>query len=96
MSSVCTWLHVDVLQIWSLYRFLFQTSFLQAILGELPFKEGSMKVRGRLAYASQQAWVYNGSVQENIIFGKDYDETRYKEVIKVCALEKVGFIPMEI
>lgn len=55
-----------------------------------------MKVRGRLAYASQQAWVYNGSVQENIIFGKDYDETRYKEVIKVCALEKVGYIPVEI
>ena len=69
---------------------LLQTSFLQAILGELPFKEGSMKVNGKIAYAAQQAWVYNGSVQENILFGQDYDQTRYKEVIKVCALERVS------
>ncbi|XP_031550993.1 multidrug resistance-associated protein 4-like isoform X2 [Actinia tenebrosa] len=65
-----------------------KTSFLQAIIGELPFKEGSMKVNGRIGYASQQAWVYNGSVRENIIFGKDYDEKRFKEVIKACALER--------
>lgn len=56
-----------------------------------------MKVHGRIAYASQQAWVYNGSVKENIIFGKDFDEVRYKEVIKVCALQRVGsFFPMRI
>lgn len=65
---------------------------LQAILGELPLLEGKIKVNGRMAYAAQQSWVYNGTVQENVIFGKSYDEQRYNEVIKVCALEQVSTI----
>ena len=60
-----------------------------AILGELPLTEGSITVKGKIAYASQQAWVYNGSLRQNILFGQDYDEDKFKEVIKACALDKV-------
>ena len=62
---------------------------LMAILGELPLSEGTITVRGKVGYASQQAWIYNGSLQQNIIFGSEYNESKYQEVIKACALERV-------
>lgn len=61
-----------------------------AILGELPLTEGTINVKGKIAYSSQQPWIYNGSLRNNIIFGNDFDESRYDEVIKVCALERVS------
>lgn len=61
-----------------------------SILGELPLSEGQITVRGKTGYASQQAWIYNGSLRQNILFGSDYEESRYYEVIKACALQKVG------
>nr|XP_045582319.1 ATP-binding cassette sub-family C member 4-like isoform X3 [Procambarus clarkii] len=63
-------------------------SLLQAILGELPIKAGSISIRGRVAYASQEPWVFSGTVRQNILFGQPYDVKRYNEVIKVCALEE--------
>lgn len=60
-----------------------------SILGELPLTEGQITVRGKIGYASQQAWIYNSSLQQNIIFGSEYHESRYSEVIKACALQKV-------
>ena len=38
--------------------------------------EGSVAVRGRLAYVAQQAWILNASLRENILFGRDYQEDR--------------------
>ena len=66
----------------------FQSSLLMAILGELPFAEGTISVKGKIAYTSQQAWIYNGSLRQNILFGKEYNKRRFSEVVKACALEK--------
>ena len=43
---------------------------------------------GAIAYAAQQPWILNATVQENIVFGQPFDEGRYKRVIHACALEK--------
>eukprot|EP00102_Acyrthosiphon_pisum_P027033 XP_016664243.1 PREDICTED: probable multidrug resistance-associated protein lethal(2)03659 isoform X1 [Acyrthosiphon pisum] len=64
-----------------------KSSLIQSILGELPLCEGSISVRGTVSYASQEPWLFNGSVQQNILFGSPMDHNRYKEVIKVCALK---------
>lgn len=66
-----------------------QSSLLMTILGELPLSEGTITVKGKIAYASQQAWVYNGSLRQNILFGQDYNKDKFTEVIKACALDKV-------
>ena len=42
--------------------------------------------QGSLAYVPQQAWIQNLTVRENILFGKDYNDARYQEVIKACSL----------
>ncbi|XP_018014259.1 ATP-binding cassette sub-family C member 4 isoform X1 [Hyalella azteca] len=62
-------------------------SLLHAILGELPALEGTVAVKGKIAYASQEPWLFSGSVRQNILFGREYDEKKYGEVIKVCGLE---------
>uniref|UniRef100_A0A4W2EHN1 ATP binding cassette subfamily C member 4 n=1 Tax=Bos indicus x Bos taurus TaxID=30522 RepID=A0A4W2EHN1_BOBOX len=65
---------------------LFQSSLLRAVLGELPPSQGQVSLHGRIAYVSQQPWVFSGTVRSNILFGKKYEEDRYEEVIKACAL----------
>uniref|UniRef100_A0A4W2CUK9 Multidrug resistance-associated protein 4 n=1 Tax=Bos indicus x Bos taurus TaxID=30522 RepID=A0A4W2CUK9_BOBOX len=65
-----------------------KSSLLRALLGELPRSQGKVSVHGRIAYVSQQPWVFPGTVRSNILFGKKYEEERYEEVIKACALEE--------
>ena len=35
----------------------------------------------------QTAWVQNLSIRDNITFGLDFDEAKYRRVIQACALE---------
>ncbi|XP_044525283.1 ATP-binding cassette sub-family C member 4 [Gracilinanus agilis] len=65
-----------------------KSSLLCAVLGELPRHEGLVTVKGRIAYVSQQPWVFSGTVRSNILFGKTYEKERYDKVIKACALKK--------
>ncbi|XP_019827194.2 ATP-binding cassette sub-family C member 4 isoform X2 [Bos indicus] len=65
-----------------------KSSLLSAVLGELPPNQGQVSVHGRIAYVSQQPWVFSGTVRSNILFGKKYEKERYEKVIKACALKK--------
>uniref|UniRef100_A0A8B9G5T2 Multidrug resistance-associated protein 1 n=1 Tax=Amazona collaria TaxID=241587 RepID=A0A8B9G5T2_9PSIT len=51
-----------------------KSSLLSALLGEMDKKEGYV------------AWVQNATLQDNIIFGREMNESRYKRVIEACAL----------
>ncbi|QRW00074.1 ABC transporter transmembrane region [Ceratobasidium sp. AG-Ba] len=71
-----------------------KTSLLMALLGEMHFVPsvpdawfGLPRERG-VAYAAQEAWIQNETIRENILFGAGYDDDRYKNVIKQCALER--------
>lgn len=64
-----------------------KSAILLSLLKELPATSGSTSVNGSLIYASQEAWIFSGSVRENILFGKEFDLKRYNKVVKVAALE---------
>ncbi|XP_030008225.1 ATP-binding cassette sub-family C member 5 [Sphaeramia orbicularis] len=63
-----------------------KTSLISAILGQMTVLEGSVAVRGRLAYVAQQAWILNATLRDNILFGREYQEDRYQSVLSVCCL----------
>ncbi|XP_054157408.1 ATP-binding cassette sub-family C member 4-like [Oppia nitens] len=65
-----------------------KSSFLMSLLNELSIKWGSVKVVGQLSYAPQESWAFMASIRENILFGSDFDEHKYKQVVHVCALER--------
>lgn len=65
-----------------------KSTLLNVLLGELEPDVGSIIINGTISYASQEPWLFEGSVRNNIIFVEDFDEERYNRVVEVCALER--------
>uniref|UniRef100_A0A8C5TE91 ABC-type glutathione-S-conjugate transporter n=1 Tax=Malurus cyaneus samueli TaxID=2593467 RepID=A0A8C5TE91_9PASS len=63
-----------------------KSSLLAAFLGELETVGGCVTMKDTAAYVPQQAWVLNASVEDNILFGKEMDETWFNRVTEACAL----------
>jgi ATP-binding cassette subfamily C (CFTR/MRP) protein 1 len=47
-----------------------------------------VSIYGSTAFVGQTAWIRNGTIQENILFGNMMHPERYSEVIRACCLEK--------
>lgn len=64
-----------------------KSSLLEMILGELPILPGgTLQVQGRLSYAAQDTWIFTGSVRQNILFGRHFEEDKYRRVVEAAAL----------
>uniref|UniRef100_A0A673JLY4 Multidrug resistance-associated protein 7-like n=1 Tax=Sinocyclocheilus rhinocerous TaxID=307959 RepID=A0A673JLY4_9TELE len=66
-----------------------KSSLLAAITGELTRSGGEVFVGGReqgFGLAVQEPWIQHATVQDNILFGRDFDSTFYQAVIEACAL----------
>lgn len=63
-----------------------KSSLLQALLRELPVQTGSISVSGSISYASQEPWLFSGTVRKNILFNQPMQRSRYSSVIRSCAL----------
>lgn len=64
-----------------------KSSIISAVLGEMDRVSGRVNTNGTIAYVSQQAWIQNATLQDNILFGKPMDRKRYNQVIAACALK---------
>ena len=64
-----------------------KTSFLEALLGELAHRTGSIYVSNpRIAYCSQTPFIQNMSIRQNIIGHRPLDLPWYNTVVKACEL----------
>ncbi|XP_077569451.1 ATP-binding cassette sub-family C member 12-like isoform X2 [Stigmatopora nigra] len=63
-----------------------KTSLISSLLEQMHLFRGSIKANGTFAYVSQQAWIFHGTVRENILMGSPMDPDRYESVLDACSL----------
>ncbi|KAM0814101.1 hypothetical protein AB5N19_14103 [Seiridium cardinale] len=66
-----------------------KSTFCKALLGEIPFSEGSVILSTRIphiGFCEQTAFLSNGSIKDNIVGFSQVDNVRYNEVIEAAAL----------
>ncbi|KAJ7461221.1 multidrug resistance-associated ABC transporter [Mycena latifolia] len=64
-----------------------KSSILQALIGEMRRTAGTVNFGGSLAYAPQTPWIKNATLRQNIIFGQQEDEEKFRQIIRACNLE---------
>ncbi|RKP17331.1 hypothetical protein ROZALSC1DRAFT_30847, partial [Rozella allomycis CSF55] len=65
-----------------------KSSLLGGLLGEMTCTKGEVIFGGSVGYCPQQAWIQNATLKNNVLFGQEYNEEKYKECLHYCALEK--------
>ncbi|XP_049784173.1 ATP-binding cassette sub-family C member 5-like isoform X2 [Schistocerca cancellata] len=71
-----------------------KTSLLLAALGQMRITSGHVFRDGSCAYVSQEAWIQNATLKENVLFGETFEAKRYYEAVYSCALvEDVKQLP---
>lgn len=60
-----------------------KSSLLSAVLGHMKIEQGRVSIDGSFAYVSQQAWIMNSSLKDNILFGESLDP-RKQVILYVC------------
>ncbi|KAJ2696268.1 ABC transporter C member 13 [Coemansia sp. IMI 209128] len=63
-----------------------KSSLLLAMCSEMEMTGGTGRLVGKIAYLEQQPWIMNDTLRANILFGREYDEKYYWEVLHACAL----------
>ena len=56
------------------------------MLGEMEAHGPACEIRGQFAYAAQSAFIVNGTVRENVLFGHEFDQGIYDETLEGCCL----------
>lgn len=63
-----------------------KTSLLFAIMKEIPRFSGKIYATRSLAFTEQEPYILQGTLRENILFGKDFEKTFYDKVVSACCL----------
>ncbi|XP_027169805.1 ABC transporter C family member 13 isoform X1 [Coffea eugenioides] len=64
-----------------------KSSVLNLILGEMRLVIGSIHLNGSTTYVPQIPWILSGTIRDNILFGRNYNSTRYSDVLHACTLD---------
>lgn len=63
-----------------------KTALLRALSGDLSILNGHITIKGSIAFCSQDAWLQNLTLKENVLFGQAYDKEWYNRVLCSCQL----------
>lgn len=62
-----------------------------ALLGEMEKVNGKITVGGSIAYVSQQAWIVNDTLKDNVTFNNSFDQGRWRKCVEVMHLLLILF-----
>ncbi|RLN47454.1 hypothetical protein BBJ28_00013553 [Nothophytophthora sp. Chile5] len=65
-----------------------KSTLLAGILGDARCSNGQVALRGSVAYVSQQPFIQNATVRDNITFGLPFEAAKYEEALRVSSLKK--------
>lgn len=63
-----------------------KSSLLYAMNNQMFKTKGKVSKNGKTAFVSQEPFMMNATIRENILFGEEYDEKEYQEILKICEL----------
>lgn len=63
-----------------------KTSFLLALMNELHKIQGKLSKNGSIAFIPQESFLLNDTIKQNILFGNDDDQARYRKIVEKCEL----------
>ena len=64
-----------------------KSSLVSAMINEIVTVKGKSTKNGKVAYIAQEAFLLNDTIKNNILFGEEYNEEKFKRVLKICELE---------
>jgi ATP-binding cassette subfamily C (CFTR/MRP) protein 1 len=65
-----------------------KSSLLQAILNNMLLTVGKcISFNVKVSYVSQQSWIQNDTLRNNILFNNPYNEVKYNQIIDICQLK---------
>jgi ABC-type transport system involved in cytochrome bd biosynthesis fused ATPase/permease subunit len=59
-----------------------KTTLLYSIMGENIISKGTSDTKGTIAYVEQEPFIIQGSVKENILFGKQFNQEVFDNALK--------------
>ena len=63
-----------------------KTSLLFSLMDETVHKSGKHQIKGRVAYVEQEPFIMAGSIKDNICFGLEYAECRFRKAVTSAML----------
>uniref|UniRef100_A0A1B0BGT0 Multidrug resistance-associated protein lethal(2)03659 n=1 Tax=Glossina palpalis gambiensis TaxID=67801 RepID=A0A1B0BGT0_9MUSC len=65
-----------------------KSTLLNVLLGEINADSGEVLVNGKISYCSQEPWVFEGTIRDNVVFVEEFNDRRYRRVLRACDLER--------
>ena len=64
-----------------------KSTFINALIGDVVSKPDSVvSMHGKIAFAGQIPFILNDTIRENILFGLEYEQVKYEQVLDACCL----------
>lgn len=64
-----------------------KSSLLLALMNEMVKHRGSVRKNGAVAFVSQETFLQNASIKENVIFGCKFNKEKFDKILKICQME---------
>jgi ATP-binding cassette subfamily C (CFTR/MRP) protein 1 len=66
-----------------------KTCLINSLLGSIDpyFNKQNFIINGNFSYASQNPWIINETIRNNILFFQEFNSKRYEKILNLCQLE---------